>query len=292
MISIKSPWGTTFDQFVASIRESGIIAAPYITRQPVERLVRGLGRRRGTIQLNVMTSLHPDHLIDGSLDADALSWLCRDVPGTSVRHLLHLHAKAYVADEHTAIVTSSNLTNGGIWRNHELGVAVTDPKSVKDIADDLEEYGRLGVSVSESELAELSDLARLAPSRPPNPVDIHTPGTRPDRGRAYDAINEKLISLRTAGEDFVSNPDGSVTAQFAEAVLYVLRRNGPLPTSELSPLVRFLKPELCDDEVDRVINGRAFGKRWKHDIRNAQQQLKRDGKIVLEGRKWRVIQRG
>ena len=290
MTSIKSPWGATFDQFVGSIRESGIIAAPYITRRPVERLVRGLGGRRDTIKLNVLTSLHPDHLIDGALDADALSWLCKRVPGTSVRHLRYLHAKAYVADEHMAIVTSSNLTNGGIWRNHELGVAVTDPKGVREIADDLEEYGRLGVSVSESELAELSDLARLPPSRFPDAVDIHAPGTSPGRGQAYDAINEKLITLRTAGEDFVSNPDGSVTAQFAEAVVYVLRRQGPLPTSELGPLVRYLKPELCDDEMDRVINGRAFGKRWKHDIRNAQQQLKRDGKIVLENRKWRMIQ--
>ena len=61
-----------------------------------------------------------------------------------------------------------------------------------------------------------------------------------------------------------------------------------MPTAELNVLVRNLKPELCDDEVDRVINGQSFGKRWKHDIRNAQQQLKRQGQIVLENRKWRL----
>lgn len=136
-----------------------------------------------------MTNLYPDSLIDGSLDIGALVWLCEQVPGTTVRHLRYLHAKAYLADEHTAIVTSANLTNGGLCRNRELGVAITDPEGVRDIADDLREYGNLGVLVP-------------------------------------------------------------------------------------------------DDEVDRVIGGRAFGKRWKHDIRNAQQQLKRDGSIVLQNRKW------
>ena len=38
MRSIKSPWQTTFDEFAASIRKSALIAAPYITRRPIERL--------------------------------------------------------------------------------------------------------------------------------------------------------------------------------------------------------------------------------------------------------------
>ncbi len=290
MISIKSPWGVTFDQFAAPIREPAIVAAPYITRQPVGRLIKGLGRRRKSIKLDVLTSLHPDHLIDGSLDPDAWSRLCDAVPGSSVTHLLHLHTKSYVADAHTAIVTSSNLTNGGLWRNHEPGVAITHPDDVKDIADNLQEYGSLGVPVSESELAELHDLSRLARQGGSNPVGVQGSDSSPQRKIVYDAINEKLIAPRIGSGDFVSNPDASVTAQFAEAILYVFRRHGPMPTRELGALARYPKPELCDDDVDRVINGRAFGKRWKHDIRNAQQQLKREGKISLKNRKWQMIQ--
>ena len=264
------------------------MAAPFVSRRPVERFVQQLGRRRQTVRLEVLTSLRPDRLIDGTLDANALRMLCEDVPGTSVRHLLHLHAKAYVADDHTAIVTSANLTNGGIWRNHELGVAITDPMGVKDIADDLREYGSLGVPIPCDELAELDNLAQQAKGSVAS-ADAATPSRyQIERTDLYEAINERLIGLRTAGEDFVSDPAGSITAQFAEAVLYVLRRHGPMPTSELSPLVRNLKPELCDDDLDRVIHGRAYGKRWKHDIRNAQQQLKKDGRIVLEERKWRL----
>ncbi len=288
MQSIKPPWALTFDEFAGSIQESAIIAAPYITRQPVERLAGKLRSRRTSVQVDVLTNLHSDSLIDGSLDIGALAWLCKRIPGTTVRHLRHLHAKAYVADEHMAIVTSTNLTNGGLCHNPELGVAITDPDGVRDIADDWREHGNLGVLVPEDDLAELEALAhqaRLSQATINSAVPISAKAVR---NAIRDDMNERLVKLRTAGEKFASDPNGSITSQFAEAVLSVLRTHGPMPTSQLSPLVKNLKPELCDDEVDRVIGDRTFGKRWKHDIRNAQQELKRDGSIVLENRKWRL----
>ena len=47
--------------------------------------------------------------------------------------------------------------------------------------------------------------------------------------------------------------------------------------------VAAIHPDLCDDSVDRVINGIHFGKKWKHAVRTAQQSLKNKGTIVLEG---------
>ena len=142
---IKSPWGATFDEFAESIRESAIIAAPFIAQGPVERLARRLGSRRRSVRLEALTSLNEDSLIDGATDAAALAWLCDRAPGTTVRHLGNLHAKAYIADGHTAIVSSANLTDGGLRRNLELGVAITDPATVREIAGDLRAYGSLGL---------------------------------------------------------------------------------------------------------------------------------------------------
>ena len=287
MQSIKSPWTSTFDQFAGSIRESAIIAAPFIRRRPLERLARGL-RSRQSVKIDLLTSLASGSLAEGLVDCGALLGFCEQVQGTSIRHLLHLHAKAYVADDHTAIVTSANLTEGGLTRNFELGVKITSTQAVTEIASDLADYGVMGVPVSHDRLAELDGLAQTAQG-------INARITEADRSGAahgYDdvlkEIREKLIGLRVDAPEFALDPKASITGQFAEAVQYVLRKHGPMPTAELNVLVRNLKPELCDDEVDRVINGQSFGKRWKHDIRNAQQQLKRQGQIVLENRKWRL----
>jgi hypothetical protein len=52
--------------------------------------------------------------------------------------------------------------------------------------------------------------------------------------------------------------------------------------------VKLTDPDLCDDSVDRVIDGVHFGKKWKHYVRNAQQYLKRSGEIEFDGSRWRL----
>lgn len=295
MQSIKSPWGAAFDQFAGSIQESAIIAAPYITRQPVERLASKLRSRRASVRVDVLTNLHADNLIDGSLDIGALTWLCEQIPGTTVRHLRYLHAKAYVADEHTAIVTSSNLTNGGLFRNHELGVAITDPTGVKDIAGDLREYGNLGVLVPADALTELDAMTQQAQASKATVARSASNSAVAAHDAIRSSINERLVELRTSGEAFTTNLRASITAQFCDAIRYVLRQNGPMSTRDMNPLIQNLLPELCDDEVDRIINGVTFGRKWKHQVRNAQVQLRRDGSIVQEGSRnspWRLTDCG
>jgi hypothetical protein len=205
--------------------------------------------------------------------------------------LRHLHAKTYVADEHTAIVTSANLTNGGLFRNHELGVAITDPMGVKDIADDLREYGNLGVLVPSDALLDLVDMAQQAKASKATGDRAVPAGLKMDHDAIRDNMNERLVELRTAGEAFTTDPKASITAQFCDAIKYVLRQRGPMSTRDMNPLIQSLKPELCDDEVDRIINGVTFGRKWKHQVRNAQVQLRREGTIVQEGSRnspWRL----
>ena len=292
MTPIKSPWEATFDQFAGSIQESAIIAAPFISRQPVERLAEKLRSRRQSVHLDLLTNLYADSLIDGSLDVGALIWLCEQVPGTTVRHLRYLHAKAYVADEHTAIVTSANLTKGGLRRNRELGVAITDPAGVKDIADDLREYGNLGVLVPSEALAELDDMAQQAKAGRAA-IDRSVPsGLKTQHDTIRNNMNKRLVELRTTGAAFTTNPRASITAQFCDAVKYVLRQQGSMNTYDMNPFIKDLLPELCNDEVEHItIDGKRYGLKWKHQARNARVQLRREGTIVQEGGRnspWRL----
>lgn len=278
--SLKSPWVAAFDDFAESIRESAIIAAPFITRPSVERLTRHL-RRRQSVRLAVLTNLHPDSLVAGSVDSGALAWLCEQVHGTTVHHLPGLHAKAYVADAHTAIVTSANLTTGGLQYNYELGVVVTNPQAVSDIAYDLQEYSSLGSIASLANLAELDKKAKDAQRQQEIAARAVSDAVKTDFHTTLASIDAHLKFLRTI-------PGESTTAIFARAVRYILQQHGPMRTTDINPLVQGLLPDMCDDSVDRIINGVSFGRRWKHQVRNAQVQLRRDGTIILEGSRWRL----
>ena len=281
MQSIKSPWSTTFDQFAASIQESAIIAAPYITKPGVVRLVKQLRFRR-RVKLDVLTALEERSLESGAVDSGALHWLCTQVPGTTVRHLLHLHAKAYIADEHTAIVTSSNLTKGGLCRNRELGIAITDPDAVKDIADDLREYGNLGVIIPCDELTSINSMAEEARRLKEMADDTASAQAQNAYQDALKGIGQHLANLRTSNDEFAADPRASINRQFCDAIRYVLRHHGPMRTRDMNPLIQDLKPELCDNDADLVINGVSYGRDWKHKVRNAQTVLKKAGIVANE----------
>ena len=64
---------------------------------------------------------------------------------------------------------------------------------------------------------------------------------------------------------------------------------GPMATSVLHPLISEIHPDLCDDTLDRVIDGRRYGKKWKHAVRTAQAHLKSRGVIGFDGRSWFVV---
>ena len=60
--------------------------------------------------------------------------------GGEVLFVSQLHAKIYLVDRKEAIVTSANLTKGGIEDNYEAGIWLNDPNVLKEICafiDDL-----------------------------------------------------------------------------------------------------------------------------------------------------------
>ncbi len=79
--------------------------------------------------------------------------ICQSVSVCGIWHLPRLHAKVYVADSRRAIITSGNLTSGGLDLNYEYGVEITDVSTVNDIRRDIHDYAALGALIGETELA-------------------------------------------------------------------------------------------------------------------------------------------
>lgn len=280
MQSVLSPWADVFDRFARSIRRRAIIVAPYITEQPLRQLAARLDRRRST-KVSLLTNLATDSLVQGSLDARAITDFCREIPGTTVRHLPGLHAKVYVADEHTAIITSGNLTSGSLLQNFEYGVQIHDPVLVRGIASDVADYGDLGVQVSLEELDYLAGLSSSLKSKYANVLGSARTNYRKEFEDQLEATRESLRQLR-------GKPGESTNSIFVRTLLYLLKK-GPMRTREIHPLIRNIHPDLCDDHIDRVINDVHFGREWKHRVRSAQVNLRRKGLIELVDGKWRLV---
>jgi hypothetical protein len=267
-------WNAQFIDLVRSAEHELLVCSPYVSERGTELLVANLSQSlRNNGRLTLLTDLSPVSACDGATDPFAISRLTSGLTNVSVVHLPRLHAKVYVADSRRAIVTSGNLTAGGLFHNYEYGVASRDVECVTAIVKDLEGYANLGGVIDHGTLDRycvLVDTARAALRRQDAEIDR---STKEEALRLIGDVRDELIRTRLSR--------GPLSNIFAQTILYLLNREGPLSTETLHPMVQHIHPDLCDDSVDRVIDGRRFGKKWKHAVRTAQQHLKSREQITL-----------
>lgn len=276
---LRSPWAQHFNFLIERASSSLVISSPYIGKEPCNRILAIKSKNGEANQLSILllTDLSRDTLLSGATDIFAICDMANTFPKMEIRFLPSIHAKVYVADEEIAVVTSANMTKGGLLSNFEYGVKFDDRDLVRRIKTDITDYAGLGTRINQPQLEFLSqiscELNRLRNDAEKS-VKSHL---RTEFGRRLKNFDEEIIRTRAAGR--------APHAIFADAILYLLARK-PMSTTELHPLIQSIHPDLCDDSVDRVIDGKHFGKKWKHAVRTAQQHLKKTGQIELKEGIW------
>ncbi|HET6249826.1 MAG TPA: phospholipase D-like domain-containing protein [Tepidisphaeraceae bacterium] len=282
---LPSPWAHDFEQLVESAEQSLVLCAPFVGAGPcrvIANRIEKLGRS-DSVEVHILTDLCRDNLLSGVTDVASLMRLAEALPRTTIRFLPSLHAKIYVADERRAIVTSSNLTDNGMLRNFEYGVRFDERDQVIAVRNDVLRYSALASSINRAQLQQfvqitqdLRELARAAQRSIKR--TLHE-----EFERRLAAADIEILRARTGGR--------TAHGIFAAAILHLLR-DGPMRTVDLNRSIQRIHPDLCDDAVDRVIDGQHFGKKWKHGVRTAQVFLRRAGRIERVAGSWRLAPKG
>jgi len=275
-------WKAELANLFSSVKTELIISSPYVTRDGTSFLLSNLPRSKvNSINLRLLTDLSAVNIYQAATDPNALKVLSDTVPNLKLLHLPKLHAKVYIADYHNAIVTSANLTAGGLERNYEYGLFTDSTNLVRQISDDATEYSDLGALVAPENLIEYCKIAdRLKTAFRKQQLSIRS-ALRKEFEHCVLSAEDSLIRLRLAG--------GAMHTVFAKTILYLLRRYGPMQTVYLHPKIQQIHPDLCDDSIDRIIEGKHFGKKWKHAVRTAQQQLKKQGLVRFVDGCWHIV---
>jgi len=135
------------------------IASPFIKRGAVEDLLAGAD----VGSLRVVTRFNLDHFSEGVSDTSALRELM--ARGARIRGIKRLHAKLYLFGDARSIITSANLTEAGLLKNHELGVVAegAPASACRDYFEAL--WDAAGEDLEKSRLAHWEErigVARLA----------------------------------------------------------------------------------------------------------------------------------
>ncbi len=280
--TLHGRWDAEFAELIGGARFRLVLCAPFISSGAVETV---LASRRGAPALRnpptILTNLNPDALSRGATDPQAIQRLCLGLGGQGIVHLPSLHAKVYIADSSRSVVTSGNLTEGGLRRNHEYGVLIDDASSVPNIERDILSLASLGSEISALELGHFSLLASEARAAAKAAESSASAKARSRLKAALSKAGDELIRTRLRG--------GPIHRVFAQTIRHLLMVHGPMSTVQIHATIQAIHPDLCDDTIDRVIDGQRFGKKWKHAVRTSQQQLKKAGEIELVEGVWRLV---
>ncbi len=275
-----SPWRNEFQSGLDAVSKELLIVAPFIKQKEAGYVCERLFERNSADELfvRVITDMRAESVVGGSLDMTALSVFQDNLKNFELITLPRLHAKVYVFDDSFAVVGSGNLTRSGLDSNYEYNIGIRDKQTVARIKADMNSYARLGNSIAQIQLNELSQIAEELKQEFVSTQKSVTTLAKQRFNKILKAADikfkEALVGNRTAH------------AIFAEAIIYLLSMHGSLTTRTLQPLVQKLLPDLCDNSRELIINGQEFGKAWKHQVRTSQVSLKRKGLIKLEDGFW------
>ena len=125
---VTEGWGKLLEDALQADRSNTRIVCPFIKKRP---LIRLFGEKLGAIR--VITRFNLRDFSEGVSDLAAMEALLE--MGARVRGIRNLHTKLYLFGKSRAIVTSANLTQAALTKNHELGFVTGDIAMVGHCGD-------------------------------------------------------------------------------------------------------------------------------------------------------------
>ncbi|MEW5941507.1 MAG: phospholipase D-like domain-containing protein, partial [Chloroflexota bacterium] len=227
----SSPLEETVKDLIRHAKESLFISAPYIKAYGAETLLANAKARK----LTLLTNLSLTNVSGMGFDFESLIKLGKHFEMT-VSSLEKLHAKIYIADSSLALVTSANLTLGGLRENYEYGVLIRELSTVGTLQADMAHYFSLGNIFQQHALFEIQEDIR----------EIKKLKTELDQTSQARKLRQALSSKEESFQTkvFINRVRGrTINSIFSETILYLLRRYETLSTKQLHMLIKEIHPD-------------------------------------------------
>ena len=199
-------WESEFEEALRLDATELRIVSPFIKARALTKLLSDPPAR-----VRVITRFNLEDFAQGVSDIRALRLLLD--AGAAVRGIRNLHAKLYVFGSARAMITSANLTEAGMIRNHEFGVVTAENRTVAACSDYFERlWNKADADLSGRTLAtwentinrRLTCGGRIAASDdlPDHGVDIGLSRMREDgNAPVFDDRKQAFVKFLGQGHD-------------------------------------------------------------------------------------------
>ena len=128
-------WTDILSGFVQSAHNELLVMSPWITTAAARLISHGLAGA-GPVKLQIIARLDESDFLTGASHVDAFRpEIYPPNARPEFRALPMLHGKMLLSDRKRVIIGSANMTDGGLYRNHEVCLLLDSPQIGQDCAD-------------------------------------------------------------------------------------------------------------------------------------------------------------
>ncbi len=151
---LTTPWKKELATLVRQSDTSIDVAVPFLSFGALSEVFEQTAKRDSSVELRFIVRLNGNDFLQGVADYRAYKWLAKN---TQAKALRNLHGKVYIFNNKTAVITSSNLTEGGLQSNEEMGVLIDDHWLVENVKRHYDLWWKNSVPINLEELDPLVD---------------------------------------------------------------------------------------------------------------------------------------
>ena len=131
---IKSPWLSQFVELIKAAKDSFTFTSPFIKLFAVNKF---LENRMNNFSVRGITSFRLRNFERKASDIEAIKKLfyCEN---SIIKNVPNIHSKIYIFDSFAAIISSSNLTTGGLLNNVEMGILIREKSLIEELNSHIE----------------------------------------------------------------------------------------------------------------------------------------------------------
>jgi hypothetical protein len=171
---ITERWDREFEDALSNDHSSLQIVCPFIKERTAARLLK----RGRPHPLQVITRFNLADCAEGVSDLSALRFLLDS--GAEIRGVRNLHSKLYVCGSTCAIVTSANLTEAALLRNHEFGLVTRHHSIIEECRRYFNAlWSRAGHNLRQEQVTDWEQAVSgylISGARPKSPITLGDAG--------------------------------------------------------------------------------------------------------------------
>lgn len=165
---------------VSNAKSEIVIVSPWIKFTTLQKVINATNQNEN-IKWKVLSRANHDDFHLGSSDIEAFKLMVEN-KSFDVRAIKQLHAKVYIVDGVSCLVTSANLTVSGMEINTEAGFASTDSNDLQTLLDEFTSWfnqanllDKFWLDEEQKKLLETKTQKPVEAEIPFDPTDYHHP---------------------------------------------------------------------------------------------------------------------